>query len=101
MITRVGLAHRIYLVSKSTPGAPAYEAIREGLTQTLKAQGTSSVEAARQAYELMSGMIQSQATTRAYEDVISGLAIIVLCLTPFVLIMKTSRPGKREQTALH
>jgi DHA2 family multidrug resistance protein len=101
MITRVGLAHRNYLVANTTPGAPAYEAMRAGLTQTLKAQGTNSEEAARQAYGLMSGMIQSQATTRAYVDVISVLAIMVLCLTPFVLIMKTSRPGKSEQPALH
>ncbi len=101
LITRAGLAHRNYLVAHTTPGAPAYEAMREGLTQTLKTQGMSSVEAARQAYGLMSGMIQSQATTRAYVDVISVLALIVLCLTPFVLIMKTSRPGKSEQPALH
>jgi heme/copper-type cytochrome/quinol oxidase subunit 4 len=46
-------------------------------------------------------MIDRQATTLAYVQVISILAVIILCLVPFLLIMKRNRPASGEQTAVH
>jgi hypothetical protein len=46
-------------------------------------------------------MIDRQATTLAYVEVISILAVIVLCLVPFLLIMRRGRPARGEQTAMH
>ncbi len=67
----------------------------------LKKQGSSSTEATRQAYGLLSGIIDAQATTMAYVEVISTLAVVVLCLVPFLLIMKRGKPAKGEQVAMH
>jgi hypothetical protein len=72
-----------------------------GLTQTLKNQGASTTEARRQAYGLVSGLIDRQATTLAYVEVISILAVIVLCLVPFLLIMRRSKSAPGEQPAMH
>ena len=54
-----------------------------GLAQMLKGHGSSSADATQQAYGMVSGMIDRQATTLAYVEVISMLAVIVLCLVPF------------------
>jgi hypothetical protein len=55
----------------------------------------------RQAHGIMSYFIDSQATTLAYVEVISILAVIILCLVPFLLIMKRNKPAVGEQTAVH
>ena len=60
-----------------------------------------AVDATRQAYGMVSGMIDQQATTLAYVEVISILAVIVLCLVPFLLIMKRNKPAVGEQTIIH
>jgi hypothetical protein len=44
-------------------------------------------------------MVQGQAATLAYIDVISGLALIVVCLTPVVFIMKRNKPGAAAPAA--
>jgi DHA2 family multidrug resistance protein len=100
-ISRIGQQRRNGLVAHATPGSPAYEVLVRGLTQTLKKQGASTTEATRQAYGLVAGMIDRQATTLAYVEVISILAVIVLCLVPFLLIMRRSKPAPGEQTAMH
>jgi hypothetical protein len=46
-------------------------------------------------------MIERQATTMAYVQVISTLALIVLCLVPFILIMRRSKQVPGQQPAMH
>jgi hypothetical protein len=73
-----------------------------GLTETLKRQGMSGSVARRQAYGMVSYTIDSQAATLAYVQVISIMAVIVLCLVPFLLIMRRNRPAPGEQQpAMH
>jgi hypothetical protein len=66
-----------------------------------KKQGASTTWATRQEWGLVSGVIERQATTMAYVEVISILAIVVLCLVPFLLIMRRSRPAPGERPAMH
>jgi DHA2 family multidrug resistance protein len=100
-IARVAQKRRNFMVAHATPGSPPYEGFVGGMTQTLQGKGASSVDAARQAHGIVSFMIDRQATTIAYVEVISVLAIIILCLVPFLLIMKRNRPAVGEQTAIH
>ena len=100
-ISRIGQQRRNDLVAHTTPGSPAYERLVSGLTQTLKSQGADATEAKRQAYGLVSGMIDRQAATLAYVEVISILAVVVLCLVPFLLIMRRSKSPPGEQPAMH
>jgi DHA2 family multidrug resistance protein len=100
-ISRIAQQRRQTLVGHASPGNPAYDTMVGGLTQTLKHQGSSGPDATRQAFGMLSGMIDRQATTLAYVEVISMLAVIVLCLVPFLLIMKRNRPGAGEVPVAH
>jgi hypothetical protein len=46
-------------------------------------------------------MIDRQATTLAYVEVISILAVVILCLVPFLVIMKRNRAAISGETAIH
>ena len=100
-ISRIGQQRRQTLVAHTTPGTPAYDNMVGGLVQMLKNQGSSGVDATQQAYGMISGMIDRQATTLAYVEVISILAVIVLCLVPFLLIMKRNKPAVGDQAVIH
>jgi DHA2 family multidrug resistance protein len=100
-IARVAQKRRNFMVAHATPGSPPYDGFVGGMTRTLQGKGASSVDAARQAHGIVSFMIDRQATTIAYVEVISVLAVIILCLVPFLLIMKRNRPAVGEQTAIH
>jgi DHA2 family multidrug resistance protein len=100
-ISRIGQQRLNTLMAKTTPGSPAYESLLGGLIQVLKKHGASTTEATRQAYGLVSNMIERQATTMAYVEVIYILALIVLCLVPFILIMRRGKRPAGEQAAMH
>ena len=100
-IARVAQRRRYSMVARATPGTPPYDRLMAGLSQTFQAKGAGSVEAARQAHGLVSSIIDRQATTIAYVEVISILAVIVVCLVPFLLIMRRNRPAVGDQTAIH
>jgi hypothetical protein len=51
----------------------------------------------RQAYGRVAGLISGQATTLAYMDILSTMALVVVCLTPFVLLMR--RPKRAQAQA--
>ncbi len=100
-ISRIGQQRRNTLIANTTPGSPAYESLLGGLTQTLTKKGASTADATRQAYGMVSGMIDRQAMTMAYVEVISILAVIVICLVPFLLIMRRNKPSSGEQAIVH
>ena len=101
-IARIGEQRRHSMVEHTLPGMPTYDGLVGGLTQTLRGQGAGSVEAMRQAHGILSFMIDNQATTLAYVEVISILAVVILCLVPFLLIMRRNRPAPGDQpTAAH
>ena len=100
-IARIAQHRRYSMVAQTTPGSPPYEGMVAGLTETLKGKGSDTVDAARQAHGMVSFLIDRQATTLAYVEVISILAVIILSLVPFLLIMRRNRPAVGEQTVVH
>ena len=100
-IARIAQHRRSSMIAHMTPGTPSYEGMVSGLTETLKGKGADGVYAAQQAHGIVSFMIDRQATTLAYVEVISILAVIILSLVPFLLIMKRNRPAVGEQTVIH
>ena len=100
-IARVAQQRRLFMVAHATPGSPPSDGFIGGMSQTLQNQGSGSVDATHKAYGMLSLMIDRQATTLAYVEVISILAIIILCLVPFLLIMKRNKQATAEQTAVH
>ncbi len=100
-IARVAQRRRSYMVGHATPGTPQYDSFIAGISRTFQGHGAGSVDATHQAYGLVSFMIDRQATTIAYVEVISILSLIILSLVPFLLIMKRNRSATAEQTAVH
>jgi DHA2 family multidrug resistance protein len=100
-ISRIAQQRRQTLVTHAVPGNPAYENMVGGLTHVLQNKGSGSVDATRQALGMVSGMIDRQATTLAYVDVIYVLAVVGLCLLPFLFIMKRNKPAVGDQAVIH
>jgi DHA2 family multidrug resistance protein len=100
-ISRIAQQLQNSLNKNTTPGSPAYENLLGGLTQLLKNRGANSTSATQQAHGLVSGMIERQATTLAYVHVIYILALIIICLLPFILIMRRAKPAPGGQAAMH
>lgn len=95
-LIRLSQKHRVYLVAHATEGDPAFRQRIAGLTQTFSSQGIPFNEAHSQAYAVLNRTISIQASTLAYIDIISVMALVIMCLVPFVLFM---RKAKRAPTA--
>jgi DHA2 family multidrug resistance protein len=100
-ISRIGQQRRVFLTAHTTPGSPQFESMTNGLVATLRRQGASSVDATRQAHGMISFLIDRQATTLGYVQVISYLSLIMLALIPFLLIMKRNKPAAGDQAVMH
>jgi MFS transporter, DHA2 family, multidrug resistance protein len=93
-LTRQVAKHQNYMVAHATAGSGPFVRMVDGMGQMLANRGVASPT--RQAYGRISGLIAGQATTLAYIDIVSILALVVLCLLPFVLIMR--RPKRAPTT---
>ncbi len=72
---------------------PAYRSMLQGATQAMRAHGSSAAFATKQAYALIEGTVQRQATMLAYIDDFRLLGIAILLMVPLVFLMKKGRPG--------
>jgi DHA2 family multidrug resistance protein len=100
-ISRIGQQRRGSLAAHTALGSAAFENMTNGLAGTLQMRGAGRLEAMQKAHGMISLLIERQATTLAYVDVISMLALIVLGLVPFLLIMKRNKPAVGEQAVFH
>ena len=73
----------------------------EGLSASLRSQGMSAADATHQAYGRMAMMMQQQASALAFRDVVSILAVIVMCLIPLAFIMKKPSDVIRDAPPPH
>ncbi|HEY7388928.1 MAG TPA: DHA2 family efflux MFS transporter permease subunit [Bryobacteraceae bacterium] len=96
-ITRAAARHQNYLVSHAVPGSPAFERMTSAMGQLLT--NKNAMLPTKQAYARVAGLITGQATTLAYVDVLSVLALIVVCLVPFVMIMRKPKRGAAVEAA--
>jgi MFS transporter, DHA2 family, multidrug resistance protein len=90
ILTRQAQKHTSYLTAHAFAGNRPFDNLKGGLTNLYSGSGPGL--ASRRAYAQISGLIQRQAVTLAYTDILFGLTIVVLILVPLVLIMK--RPPK-------
>jgi len=98
LVTRQAAKHQNYMVARTGPGSHAFDQMASGLSQTLAQHGVP--HPMQQAYARIAGLIAGQATTLAYIDVISVMALVVALLTPFVMIMRRPKAGA-EAAAMH
>ena len=98
-VARFSQTHQSNLTQHATPLTPAFQSLVAGLRHKFMATGIDSVTATQQAYATVYGMIERQAATLAYVNVIWVMAVVTLCLTPMVFIMRRNRPGAAPAAA--
>ncbi len=99
-LQRLSQQHQVTLSAHTTAGDPLFTQRITGLTQTFTSQGIPENEANVRAYSMLSRTISGQASMLAYVDIISIMAVLILCLAPLAFLMK--RPPKHsEPVAAH
>jgi MFS transporter, DHA2 family, multidrug resistance protein len=101
MVTRATQRRQNYLSANMQYGNPRFRGMLEGLSATLHSQGVSAADATHQAYGRMAMMMQQQASALAFRDVVSILAVVVMCLIPLAFIMKKPVAAVRDAPPPH
>ena len=96
-LQRLSQEHQVVLSAHATAGDPLFSQRITGLTRTFTSQGVPANEASARAYSLLSRTISGQASMLAYVDIISIMAVVIMCLVPLLLLMK--RPPKNAAPA--
>jgi DHA2 family multidrug resistance protein len=97
MLTRVSQQNQNTLVRYTTNGNFAFENLVNGIRQSLQNSGLEATAATQQAYARVMALLQGQALTLAYVQVITVMAIVVACLIPLPMIMR--RPPRMKRAA--
>jgi DHA2 family multidrug resistance protein len=98
-LARLAQRHQVYLTAHAASGDPVMTQRIDGMTQMFMNQGVSPDQANSRAWSFMARMISGQATTLAYIDIISIMAVAVLCLAPCAFLMKRPRKGAQPAAA--
>jgi len=93
MLDRRTQVHLNDLSKNLTLGNPAFRAMLNGTTQAMRTHGASAAFATQQAYAMIQGTVQRQATMLAYIDDFRLLGISILAMIPLVFLMKKGKPG--------
>jgi DHA2 family multidrug resistance protein len=93
MLDRRTQVHLNDLSKNLSSANPAFRSMLAGATQAMRAHGSDAALATRQAYGLVEGTLQRQATMLAYIDDFRMLAIAILLMIPLVFLVKKGKPG--------
>jgi len=93
MLDRRTQVHLNDLSRNLSSANPALRSTLQGATQAMQAHGASAASAARQAYALIEGTIQREATMLAYIDNFRLLGWAIMAMIPIVFLMKKGKPG--------
>jgi len=97
MLTRVSQQNQNTLVRYTANGNSTFESVVNGIRQSLQNSGLEATAATQQAYARVMALLQGQALTLAYVEVITVMAIVVACLIPLPMIMR--RPPRMKRAA--
>ncbi len=93
LLDRRGQVHLNYLSRHLSASNPAFQSMMQGAAQGMRAHGANSVFATQQAYAVIQGTVQRQATMLAYIDDFRLLGFAILAMVPLVFLMKKGKPG--------
>jgi MFS transporter, DHA2 family, multidrug resistance protein len=93
MLDRRSQVHWNDLSRNLSAANPAFRSMLQAATQAMQAHGASAAFATKQAYALIDGTLQRQATMLAYLDDFRLLGICILVMVPLVFLMKKAKPG--------
>ncbi len=94
LIARRSQFHQARLAADVTAGDPSVTARLEGIARALVHAGSSSADAARQAYGALYRQLVQQAQTLAYLDALYVLAWFTVAMIPLVLLPQRVRGGR-------
>ncbi|HXW62209.1 MAG TPA: DHA2 family efflux MFS transporter permease subunit [Candidatus Acidoferrales bacterium] len=93
VLARRAQFHQSVLSAQIYDGYGPFRNTLASLTRTFITHGSSPYEASRQAYAVVAGQIDQQATMLAYIDNFWLMGILVAAMIPFVFLMKKVKPG--------
>src|SRR6202142_1783291 len=93
MLDRRAQHHLNDLSHNLSASNPAFQSMLQGTTQAMRAHGASAAFATQQAYALVEGTVQRQATMLAYIDDFRLLGTAILIMVPLVFLIKKGKPG--------
>src|SRR5579862_2990692 len=93
MLDRRSQVHLTDLSTHLSPSNPALQSMIQGASRAMQTHGASAAGATRQAYALIQGTVERQATMLAYLDCFWFLGVAILAMIPMVFLMKKSKPG--------
>jgi MFS transporter, DHA2 family, multidrug resistance protein len=99
LIARRSQAHQAYLVAHVTPGKPPFTMTVQSLAARLAVAGLSASQAMRQTYARVYQSLIDQATTLAYIDTYSILAVIAAVMFLLSFVLKRNEPGAGGEVA--
>ena len=91
MLDRRTQKHLADLTAQLTAANAHFQAVLRGIAASLVAHGTSPADAQRQAYGVIQGTLQRQATMLAYIDNFYMLGFAILAMIPMVFLMKKTK----------
>ena len=100
-VTRTTQQRQSYLSANTQNGNPQFRQMADGIAATLRSHGVSPTAAMHQAYARIAVLMQQQAASLAYTDMISTMAIAVICLVPLVFLMKRPPASQGELPPAH
>src|SRR3954453_1921063 len=93
MLDRRAQVHLTNLASNLSGGNPALSRMINGASQAMRAHGNSAAGATQQAYALLQGTVQRQATMLSYIDCFWFLGVAIMLMIPAVFLIKKTKPG--------
>jgi DHA2 family multidrug resistance protein len=87
-LTRLAQKHQTYMVVHAHAGNPAFDAMMRGVPEKM-------------GYARVYRTIQMQASNLAYVDIVSIMAVVVVCLIPLVFLMRRGGPPAGDAPAAH
>jgi DHA2 family multidrug resistance protein len=94
MLARRSQFHQNFMVEHLTPLNQNYQAMLNGIAQTLMQRGADAAYAMRQAQAMIYGMVQRQSMMKAFIDNFWLLGITFLAMIPLMFFMKRAGPHK-------
>ena len=98
-LLRLGQRHQVYLAAHTSASDPVFTRRAAALAETFRSQGIPPDQAMARAYAMIGRVIGGQASTLAYIDIISIMALVLLALAPFAFLMKRPPKGMKSAAA--
>ena len=101
LLVRFSQRHQAMLIRHTVEGSGPFDRLKSGLANAWTRQGWSTPDAGLHAGAQIYGILQSQARTLAYVDVIWILVALTGCLIPLPFLMNKPKKGARSAEPVH